>query len=307
MARRDGKFVKDLDPLHIITPLLYPARCDNEAYISERIDLTNINAYLEKKNRQLEEAHAASAKAPAGEAGSSDDAAQEDPIFKYTLFHLIVTVILKTIYLRPKLNYFIANKRIYERNEKTAAFVVKKAFSDHGAEALAVIKGESDDTIDSIHEKIRQQVYSCRSDELDGSSESMDIISKLPFFLVRSVVWAARRLDVHGKVPKFLIESDPYYCSAVLSNLGSIKLKSGYHHLTNWGTNSLFVIIGERKMRPFFYDDGSFEMKDAVDLGITIDERLADGYYYSKSIRLVKKLLENPELLEKPLSEEVEY
>ncbi len=293
MARRDGKYVKDLDPLHIITPLLYPNRCDNEAYIAERIDLTNINAFLEKKNQELEE--------KTGTDGS------DDPVFKYTLFHLIVTTILKTITLRPKLNYFIANKRIYERNKITAAFVVKKVFSDHGAEALAVLEGEADDTIDTIHEKIRQQVYSCRSDELDGSSESMDIISKLPFFLVRSVVWAARRLDVHGKVPKFLIESDPYYCSAVLSNLGSIKLKSGYHHLTNWGTNSLFVIIGERKMRPFFNDDGSFEMKDAVDLGITIDERLADGYYYSKSIRLVKKLLENPELLEKPLSEEVEY
>ena len=48
-------------------------------------------------------------------------------------------------------------------------------------------------------------------------------------------------------------------------------------------------------------------MRDSVDLGITVDERLADGYYYSKSIRLLKKLLENPELLEKPFEEEVDY
>ena len=39
----------------------------------------------------------------------------------------------------------------------------------------------------------------------------------------------------------------------------------------------------------------------------TIDERLADGYYYSKSIRLLKYLLEHPEELEKPLKEEVSY
>ena len=38
-----------------------------------------------------------------------------------------------------------------------------------------------------------------------------------------------------------------------------------------------------------------------------IDERLADGYYYSKTIRLLKTLLENPELLETPANQEVEY
>jgi hypothetical protein len=298
MARRDGKLVKKLDPMHIIVPLLYPGRCDNEAFISERIDLTNINAYLTKLNQELEKS--------SGEL--SDDGGNDgNPVFKYTLFHLIVTAIMKTLRLRPKMNYFIANKRIYERNDITSAFVVKKAFSDNGAEALAVIKAEDEDNLFSVHEKIREQVYSCRSDVLDSSSESMDIISKLPFFLTRFIVWSARKLDVHGKVPKTLIESDPYYCSVVLSNLGSIKLRSGYHHLTNWGTNSVFVIIGEKKLRPVFKEDGTYEMKETVDLGVTIDERLADGYYYSKSIRLFKKLLENPELLELPMQEVIDY
>ena len=48
-------------------------------------------------------------------------------------------------------------------------------------------------------------------------------------------------------------------------------------------------------------------MRMSVDLGLTIDERIADGYYYAKTVRLLKKLLENPELLELPLNEEVEY
>ena len=282
--------VKNLDSMHIIVPLLYPARCDNEAYISERIDLTNINAYLEKKNEALAQA------APEG----------GEP-FKYTIFHLIVTAVLKTIRLRPKMNWFVRNKRLYERNEITASFVIKKLFSDTGEEALAVLRGEDEDTIDTIHEKIRRQVESGRSEQKDGSTQAMDIVSKLPFFLVRFVAWSVRRLDIHGLVPKALISSDPYYTSVVLSNLGSIKLRSGYHHLTNWGTNSLFIIIGEKKLRPVFADDGSYEMKDTLDLGITVDERLADGYYYAKTIRLVRKLLENPELLEQPLAEEVDY
>ena len=53
--------------------------------------------------------------------------------------------------------------------------------------------------------------------------------------------------------------------------------------------------------------DGTMTMKETLDLGLTIDERLADGYYYSKSIRLFKHLLAHPELLELPFEQEVDY
>ena len=108
-------------------------------------------------------------------------------------------------------------------------------------------------------------------------------------------------------MPKDVTDGDPYYCSAVISNLGSVKLHAGYHHLTNWGTCSIFCAIGEIKKRPFHDDDGNVTYRQSVDLGLTIDERIADGYYYAKTIRLLKKLLENPELLELPLSEKVDY
>lgn len=280
--RKDGRLIRELDSLHYITGILYPNRCDNEAFISERIDLTNINAYLEKKNTPM-------------------------PEYKYNLFQIIVTALVKTITLRPKMNRFIVNSNFYQRNEVSASFVVKKLFADNGAEALAFIHAKDTDTIDTIHDEIYRQVSGCRSEKKDGSTESMDIFNKMPRFLSKFLVHLVMRLDKHGWVPKSLIETDPYYSSVVLSNLGSIKMKSGYHHLTNWGTCSMILLIGEIKNRPVFSDDGAYEMRPTVDLGLTIDERLADGYYYSKTVRLLKKLLENPELLERPLSEEVEY
>ena len=47
-------------------------------------------------------------------------------------------------------------------------------------------------------------------------------------------------------------------------------------------------------------------MKEVIDIGLTIDERIADGYYYAKSVKIFKKVLENPELLELPFDTEVE-
>lgn len=47
--RRDGVWIKETDPMHAFVPYLYPNRADNEAFISERIDLEEINRYIEEK------------------------------------------------------------------------------------------------------------------------------------------------------------------------------------------------------------------------------------------------------------------
>ena len=280
--RKDGARLTKIHSMHFVMPLMYPNRCDNEAFLSERIDLTNIQRYLEKKNA-------------------------DNPEYAYNLFQIMVTAMLKTITLRPKMNRFIANQTMYQRNEVSAAFTVKKVFSDQSGEALAFIHSKGSDTIDTIHDQIFRQVSFCRSDGVDAGTASLNAVAAIPGFLARFVGAAARFLDRHGWMPRSVTEGDPYYSSVVLSNLGSIGLHAGYHHLTNWGTCSVFCVIGEMKKRPFYDDDGNMEMRLSVDLGLTIDERLADGYYYSTTIRLLRKLLEHPELLEKPLDEEVEY
>ena len=279
--RFDGKLVRDLDPIHIFTPVLYPDRCDNEAYITERIDMKPIKAYLDELNAS-------------------------DPEYHYTVFHIIVAAVLKTVMLRPKMNRFIANELTYQRNEVTGSFVVKKLFDDDGDEALAIVHAAEDETVFSMHEQIYNQIKVSRSDKLDSSMQSMAIVGKLPIRLVRTIARFVRWLERRGKCPRTFIASDPYYTSVVFSNLGSIRLKSTYHHLTNWGTNSIFVAVGEIKETSFVNENDEVEVKETVDLGITIDERLADGYYYSRSIKLIKKILEDPKILERPFSEEVE-
>ena len=280
--RKDGRLLRELDSLHFITGIIYPNRCDNEAYISVKVDLTAMNAYLARKN-------------------------EEEKDFPYTMLHIVVAALEKTITLRPKLNRFIVNSNFYQRNEVSAAFVVKKQFSDKGAEALAFLHGKETDTVTEVHDYIRRQVTECRSEKVDASTAGMDMFNKMPRWMGKAIVRFLMFLDRHGWVPSDLIATDPYYSSVVISNLGSIKLKCGYHHLTNWGTCSLFCIIGEKKKSPFINEDGTVAMRETLELGLTIDERLADGYYYSKSVRLLEYLLTHPEELEKPMSEEVQY
>ena len=281
--RRDATLLRNTDAMHFIMGIIYPHRADNEAYIAERVNLEPIKAYLAGKN-------------------------VEGIPFKYTFFHVILTALVKTVTLRPKLNRFYANENYYQRNKITAGFVIKKEFSDGSEEAVALLEAKPDATIDTIHQEIYQRVHATRNEQKKNTTDnSMDILNKLPRFLSKAVIRFIRWLDRHGWCPDVLIGDDPNYSSVFLSNLGSIKLRSGYHHLTNWGTCSLFCVIGEKKWTPLYDAHGLVEMRETVDLGLTVDERIADGYYYSKSIRLFKYLLEHPALLEQPMNTEVEY
>jgi hypothetical protein len=102
------------------------------------------------------------------------------------MFQVILAAFIKTIVLRPKMNRFISGRRIYQRNEISAAFVVKKKFSDEAHEALAFLRFDENATIDSIHDRITEEITSCRSEKLDDSTDAMVRLMKLPRFIVPS-------------------------------------------------------------------------------------------------------------------------
>ena len=281
--RKDGVWLKDIPAMNRIMPSLLPNRADNEAHISVDIDLRPIAAYLEKLNE-----------------GRTED--------KYTFFHIVSAAIGKAFILRPKMNRFIVGNKMYQRNDVTIGFTVKKKFNDHAEEALAFFTYDPKETLASYHEKIMRQIHLTKSDvEKDTSTGAMDIICKLPQWMITGIVNLVLWLDKHGWAPEALVGSDPNHAAIFLSNLGSIGLPGGYHHLVNWGTNSCFVIVGKKYITKEYLPDGTEDVHEVLPLGITLDERIADGYYYSGTVALVKELLAHPELLELPADTPVEY
>ena len=284
LDRPDAYYVKDADTMHKFFPYMLPNRTDNEAVMSETVDLTAIKAYLEKKN-------------------------SDSPEFKYTFFHVICAAIAKTIALRPRMNRFYSGQRLYERKDITVSFVAKKQFVDSSEEALALIKfdRDGDSPIEQMYSKTKKFVYSVRREgKTDGTTDAMATILKLPRPFVKLLMKILNLLEYHGMYPQMLMKDDPYYSSLFISNLGSIKMHASYHHLANWGTNSIFVVIDEKKPMIFYDSEGNPSVREGLKLGITIDERIADGMYFANSIKILRKLMENPELLELPIMTEVE-
>ena len=44
----------------------------------------------------------------------------------------------------------------------------------------------------------------------------------------------------------------------------------------------------------------------AEHLGLTIDERIADGTYFANSLKILRKIFENPDLLDLPFSASID-
>ena len=281
--RRDGHWVKDAPGLNVVMTCLMPNRTDAEVYLRQEIDITELLKFIEKKNLQ-------------------------HPEYKTTLFHCFITMVCRVVNERPYMNRFIRGARIYERDEITVSFTAKRRFTDHSEESLMVHKAKPTDTLDTISYRIAGEVHEMRErKQAVGIDDVLDKFAAMPRLLMMFAVRVVRWLDFWGKVPRALSDGDPNYTSVMLSNLGSIKCPSVYHHLNNYGTNSIMITIGTMHRSPVFHEDGTMEMRDFVDISATLDERIADGFYFARSLKLIQHICRNPELLDRPLEEESGY
>ena len=277
--RRDARLVK-APGLQTIMGYLWPKRTDCEVYISDKVDATELLKYLERKN-----------------AGH--------PEYKTTIFHAAITAMARMVKERPLMNRFIQGYRIYERDEITISFVAKRRFADGADEALMVLVPRDEDNLDSISRRIVGDIRETRKSETStgGVDALLDNLARLPRLLLMIIVRVVRWLDFWGINPKALTEGDPNYTTILTSNLGSIKTPSVYHHLNNYGTNSIMITVGTLHKEEILMPDGTKEIRDVVDYGATLDERIADGFYFARSLKLIKHIFDHPEMLDLPLGE----
>lgn len=278
--RKDGTKVTNLDAIHKIMPHLMENRCDAEVYSYETIDVTELLKYLDKLNKDREE--------------------------KLTLFHAVVTAVAKTIYNRPLLNRFIAGKRLYDRNYISISFVAKNKLEDNAEERLIILKANYNMTLFDISNKILKSVQKTRKENSNELNNTLSLVTMWPRCIINIIMWIFRKLDYYGLVPTSISDTDPNYSTVLLSNLGSIKANCCYHHLNNYGTNSIVSTIGVIKEKNILDNNGKIKTRKYVDISFTLDERIADGIYFAKSIKLLKYILENPKLLEDELSTKIE-
>lgn len=278
--RKDARRCRDVGGMNQICIDLKPTRYMSELYINEKVDVTNLVKYIKKKKDDGE---------------------------KITYFHAFSFAIGKTIYNRPILNRFVANRHIYEHNDVSLSFVMKIDFTDKSDEIMVVMPVDEKDNIDTWAKKIASKVDDIRKkgDTGEGANDIIQVLGKMPNPIRIPIVGFLKWMDKKGKLPSSIIKDNLYYSSMILSNLGTLKCSAIYHNVTEFGTCPGLITIGEIKEENVKID-GKDTKKYYCEFGMTIDERTSDGFYLIKSIKLMEYILNNPKLLEGAANEKIE-
>lgn len=281
--RKDGHRVRDLDGLHCIMMHLMPKRTESEVYLEFPMDVTELLPFIEGKNLQ-------------------------HPEYKTTIFHCIVAAMARVVTMRPYLNRFICGRKLYQRDEISLSFVAKRKFEDHSEESLMTLIAKENMDLDYVTRKVVGDVKELRQSKGSNDFDHLiDTIGHLPNPILHIFFSLLHYLSAIGKLPLMLTQGDTNHTTVLLSNLGSIKCGCCYHHLNNYGTNSIMITVGVLQKELKVMSDGSTQVRDIIRLGFTADERIADGFYFARSLKLAEYLLQHPQLLDIPLKEDIDY
>ncbi len=275
--RADGKKLKHVDPMYTILPHLITKRYDSMNMITVDIPYEPMQDYINAKRKE-------------GTAISH--------------MAVLIAAYLRTCAKYPALNRFVANKKIYARNEYAISMVVLTPGTD-GAETESKMYFEPSDTIFDVNKKINDFVETNRNAPADNGMEKfMKVLLSIPGLLTVGVGFL-KILDRLGLLPKSVIDISPFHNSLVISNLISIRTNHIYHHVYDFGTTGIIITMGNLREVPKRKGD-QIVFEKSMPLGIVMDERICSGYYFAKAIRYMKKYLKDPTLLETPPEEVIE-
>lgn len=277
--RKYAKRVRNMSGLAQICIDLKPNRSVSDVYINQKMDLTNLCKYIDKKKKDGQ---------------------------NVTFFHAFVTGIGKLFYNRPYLNRFVSNRHLYEHNDVSIAFVAKVSFDDKAEEMMIITKIDPKDNLETISKKIKGQVDNIRNNKSNkqGANAAIDTLGKLPNIFRIPVIGLFKWCDKKGILPESLVQDNIYYSSMILSNLGSIHCGAIMHNITDFGNSSGLATMGEIKEEEVIVD-GKKQIKKLCEFGVNLDERIADGFYFAKSLQMLQYIFDNPELLEDNASEKI--
>jgi len=254
--RPDGDLCRDVPAARRIMPFIMRSRVESQVYFEHEVDLRKTEPWLA--------------------------AFRERTGLKATLLHLVIHAVGRTFADRPRLNRFVAGKRIWQRRGIWVSLSGKKAKTDD--HPIVVLKREVDPkaSFEALVRGFDVLYAEGRSDRPSTTDRELAVFLALPTFLLGWLVRLQMLLDDWGLLPGFVMRTDPMYASIFIANLGSVGVDGAFHHLYEYGNIPIFLTLGVIR-------DGRCTFR------YTFDDRVEDGLYCAKALALLRARIEDPE------------
>ena len=266
--RPDGTRVKGLSPVVAAIPYIMPKRYDAQNTVTEYINEEILKNYIRtqrKAGRRLDH------------------------------MSVLIAAYYKAVLKHPQLNYFVMNRKIYQRNHFCVSFVMLKKLEDGTLDETTLkIYLHENDNVFKIQQRIAEEIATNANETHANSTDKFAKVMMGVPGLPRLILGLANVLDHHGLLPKSIVDLSPFHTSLFITNLASIKTSHIHHHCYEFGTTSVFICMG--KPVPNFFK-GKYDEK-LLPLGVVMDERICTGYEYASFCATLRNILSHPEELE---------
>jgi hypothetical protein len=217
------------------------------------------------------------------------------------LLHLIIAAYVRTVAACPGLNRFVAGRRIYARKDIQVVMSVKREMTAEAPDASIKVWLEPTDTVYDVYRKLNAEIDAVKADDTGNDVDAIaETLVRLPRFLLRGIIGLLRALDYFDLLPMALLNASPFHGSMIITDLGSLGAPAINHHIYNFGNLPLFISFGTRRRAVEVDRAGRLVERRYVDVRVTMDERICDGYYYATALKYIKYYFRNPQLLEQP-------
>ena len=265
-SRPDGTYRKNLHPYRVLMQYIMPTRNESVVYFDSYVNAEPLMNYLTEAKKK----------------------------FKVDVTHTLVAAFNVALAENPRMNQFSVGRRLYARNGRYLTFSMKREQMNKRAKLSVVkLKMLDGENFQQLCERVNGNIKVERSGQKTYADKEFDLFLFLPRPLLRGAASLLRTVDYFNLLPASFIENDGMYTSLFMANLGSLGMGPGYHHLYEWGTCPLFVMVGKIEDRPVVVD-GEIVVQKTMHLRFSYDERIDDGLTARYGIDSAVRVLENP-------------
>ena len=275
--RPDGYKVRTINPMNKLMPYIMPQRCDACNTYADMFDVSKTDRFCREKVKQ----------------GKTN----------FGFLHVLVAAYVRAISQRPALNRFVSGQKIFHRHDIQIVMTIKKTLAIDAPDTCIKVRFSPDDTVDDVYDKLNAAIVAVQTQPEDKSSfdKLNKVLSLIPGLFCRWTVKILNFLDYFGLLPKWLLWLSPFHGSMIVTSMGSLGIRPIYHHIYNFGNLPVFLAYGGRRSVVSLDAEGKPITKKYIEMKAVTDERICDGFYYASAFKIIKRCVENPELMnEKP-------
>ncbi len=270
--RKEGRRVGGLDPFSRFIPYIMPTRIEAANLYEESFNINDVDRMLQKLRIE-------------GFKGIG-------------LMHFAVAAYIRCLAKYPALNRFVAGRRVYSRDRIEVTMVVKREMSIKGEETTIKVCFEPGDTIEDVYRRMNSSIEEIKnSPESNNTERVAAFFGVMPRFLYRFAIMLVRIADFYDLIPRPVLAASPFHATMMITNTGSLGIGPVNHHLYNIGTLPVFMSIGSKRFAYELDSSGNTVKNRYADLKFTIDERIADGFYFAAFLREYRRMFARPETL----------